>query len=133
MSNPPMASINIAERFARISEQWHPKSIAELNDYEVRLAKVEGDFVWHAHPETDELFLVIDGHLTIHLRTPDSAGTVVETAVEVDPGEIYVVPRGTEHKPYAAAETCILMLEPIGTPNTGDAGGDRTREIERLV
>ena len=81
--------------------------------------KIQGDFVWHSHPETDEVFIVLDGQLTIHLRDGD---------VTLKPGELYVVPRGVEHKPEAKAECRMMLVEPAGTPNTGDAGGARTAE-----
>jgi mannose-6-phosphate isomerase-like protein (cupin superfamily) len=124
-------AIDLAERLSRFTEQWVPKRIATVNDYDVRIVKVHGEFVWHSHPDTDEFFLVIDGLLTIRLRAPggDSAG---EHEVTVGPGQIYVVRAGVEHCPVAADETAFLMFEPTGTPNTGDAGGDRTREPEDL-
>ena len=94
-----------------------------LNDYEVKLAKLKGEFVWHTHEDTDELFLVISGRLTLQLRDGD---------VVLGPGELFVVPRGVEHCPVADEETAILLLEPAGTLNTGDAGGPRTKAPEAL-
>jgi|ERR1051326_2452786 len=113
------APINIAEKFTKFSEQWAPKIIAQMNDYHVKIVKIQGDFVWHSHPETDEMFFVLDGELTIHLRDGD---------VTLRPGEMYVVPKGLEHKPEAKAECRMMLVEPAGTPNTGDAGGERTAE-----
>jgi len=111
--------VNLFQKFSLISEQWAPKIIAQLNDYQVKIAKIQGEFVWHSHPETDEIFLVVDGKLTIHLRDGN---------LQLGPGEMCVIPRGVEHKPAAEEECQILMVEPAGTRNTGDAGGDRTVE-----
>ena len=111
--------VNLAQKFSLISEQWDPKIIAQLNDYQVKIAKILGEFIWHSHPETDEIFLVVDGRLTIHLRDKD---------LHLEPGEMCVIPCGVEHKPYAEEECQILMVEPAGTRNTGDAGGERTVE-----
>ncbi|MGP8296830.1 cupin domain-containing protein [Streptomyces inhibens] len=97
--------------------------MADLNDYEVKLAKLKGEFVWHTHDDTDELFLVISGRLTIRLRDGD---------VVLEPGELFVVPRGVEHCPVADEETAILLFEPAGTLNTGDAGGPRTKAAAAL-
>lgn len=112
-----MPPINLAEKFACFSELWSPKNVAQLNDYHVKLARVEGRFPWHRHDETDELFLVIKGRLSIDLR-----GESGEETIELGEGELYVVPKGVEHAPHADAECQILMLEPAGTMNTGDAG-----------
>lgn len=95
--------------------------IGQLNDYQFKLAKVEGEFVWHSHPETDEAFIVIDGQLKILFRDGE---------VTLNAGDLYVVPKGVEHKPVAGGECQILMIEPGGTKNTGDAGGERTKEAE---
>jgi mannose-6-phosphate isomerase-like protein (cupin superfamily) len=119
-----MEAVSIASMLARFSEHWAPKKIGELNDYDVKIVKLLGDFTWHAHPDTDELFLVIDGALTIQLRGRD---------VAVGPGELYVVPRGTEHCPRAEEETAVLLIEPRGVVNTGDAGGDLTAQLETLA
>lgn len=112
-------AINLAQKFAQFSERWQPKVIAAMNDYQFKLARLEGDFVWHAHPETDEAFIVVDGALRIDFR---------DGHVELGPGEMYVVPRGVEHKPFAASEVKVLLIEPGGTINTGDAGGDKTAQ-----
>jgi mannose-6-phosphate isomerase-like protein (cupin superfamily) len=112
-------AINLNEKLALFAEHWQPRIVAQVNDYEVRLVKVEGEFVWHKHDDTDDFFLVLAGHLTIQLRDGN---------VELDPGELYVVPRGVEHCPRAENEASILLLEPAGTVNTGDAGGPLTVE-----
>jgi mannose-6-phosphate isomerase-like protein (cupin superfamily) len=117
MTTPSNTAINFKDKLAKITELWSPRVIAELNDYQFKLAKIEGDFVWHSHPETDEAFIVVEGELRIDLR---------DGAVTLKPGELYVVPKGVEHKPYAEHECSILLIEPRGTVNTGDAGGDRT-------
>ena len=109
--------VNLTEKFSLISEQWDPKIIAQLNDYHFKIAKIQGEFVWHSHPETDEVFLVVDGNLTIQLRDGD---------LELSSGELCVIPSGVEHKPSAEEECQILMVEPAGTLNTGDARGERT-------
>ncbi|WP_055589598.1 cupin domain-containing protein [Peterkaempfera griseoplana] len=116
-------AVNLADKLSQFSELWSQKRVAVLNDYEVKLAKLKGEFVWHTHEETDELFLVISGRLTIQLRDAD---------VVLEPGELYVVPRGVEHCPRADEETAILLLEPAGTLNTGDAGGPMTKAAEIL-
>jgi len=109
--------INVAEKLAAFTDHWAPKIIAELNGQHVKLAKIEGEFVWHAHDDVDELFMVIDGELEMQFR---------DRTVTLAAGECIVVPRGVEHCPRAARETSILLFEPTGTLNTGDAGGDRT-------
>lgn len=119
----PLVPVNLAERFSQFSELWSPKRIAAVNDYDVKIVKVKGEFVWHTHEDTDELFLVVAGRLTIQLRDGD---------VELGPGEMYVVPQGVEHCPVADEETSILLLEPAGTVNTGDAGGPLTKAAEDL-
>lgn len=111
--------VNLAQRFDRISEPWSPRIIAGLNDYHVKAAKLLGEFVWHKHDETDELFLVTKGTLVIRFRDRD---------VTLGPGELLVVPKGVEHMPMAEEECEVLLIEPAGTVNTGDAGGDRTVE-----
>jgi mannose-6-phosphate isomerase-like protein (cupin superfamily) len=111
------AAINFAEKLAKFSEQWSPKIIAQLNDYHFKLVKVQGDFVWHSHAETDEVFVVLDGEIRIDFR---------DGRVDVKAGEMFVVPRGKEHKPFAHKECTIMLVEPAGTINTGDTGGDLT-------
>lgn len=110
-------AIDLHEKLTRFDERWSPRVVAELNDYQVKLAKLEGTFVWHRHDDTDELFLVLRGRLTIELRDGD---------VTLDEGELYVVPKGVEHRPRAEAECHVLLLEPRGVVNTGDATSDRT-------
>ncbi|MDG4786494.1 cupin domain-containing protein [Micromonospora sp. WMMD1102] len=116
--------VNLAERLGRFTELWAQKKVADLNDYEIKIAKVKGEFVWHRHPETDEFFLVVSGRLTIRMRDGD---------VVLGPGELFVVPRDVEHCPVADEETAILLVEPAGTLNTGTAGGPLTRAAEALT
>src|SRR5215469_5364728 len=118
-----MDAVNLESLLARVSEHWAPKKIAELNDYDVKIVKMLGDFTWHRHADTDELFLVIDGRLTIQLRGG---------AVSLGSGELFVVPRGAEHCPRADVETAVLLIEPRSVINTGDAGGDLTAHVETL-
>jgi mannose-6-phosphate isomerase-like protein (cupin superfamily) len=108
----PYQPISFADKFAKFSERFRPKVVAQMNDYQFKLARVEGDFVWHSHDNTDEAFVVIEGELAIDFRD----GRVV-----LKPGEMFVVPRGVEHKPFAASECKIMLIEPAGTVNTGDA------------
>jgi len=119
-----MEAVNVDAMLARFTEQWAPKKIAQINDYDVRIVKVQGEFVWHQHADTDEFFLVLSGQLTIQLRDRD---------VVLVPGELFVVPRGVEHCPRADTETAVLLLEPSSVVNTGDAGGEMTAEVERLT
>jgi mannose-6-phosphate isomerase-like protein (cupin superfamily) len=110
-------SINFKEKFGRFSERWHPKVVAEMNDYQFKVVKLQGDFVWHQHKDTDETFIVMDGELRIDFR---------DGAVQIGVGEMFVVPKGVEHKPYAEREVQLLLIEPRGIPNTGEEGGERT-------
>jgi mannose-6-phosphate isomerase-like protein (cupin superfamily) len=110
-------AIDLADKLSRITEHWSPKVIARLNDYEIKLVKVDGEFVWHTHDDTDELFLVIAGTLTIQLRDRD---------ITLGPGQLFVVPRGVEHCPIARGEVHAMLIEPAGVDNTGDAGGPLT-------
>jgi mannose-6-phosphate isomerase-like protein (cupin superfamily) len=110
-------SINLKEKFSFFTDYWIPKVIAEMNDYQFKIVKVEGDFVWHDHPETDETFLVIDGTLRIDFS---------DGAVEIGSGELYVVPKGVRHKPFAENEVKVMLIEPRGVLNTGHEGGERT-------
>ena len=109
--------INLQDKLSKFSEHWSPKIIAQMNDYHFKLAKVQGEFVWHDHPDTDEMFLVIKGRLDIHLR---------DGVVTLNEGEMYVVPKGVEHKPVAEDECHILLVEPAGTVNTGDVVNEKT-------
>jgi mannose-6-phosphate isomerase-like protein (cupin superfamily) len=113
--------VNLSEKLARIAEHWSPKAVAAVNDFHVKLVKLKGEFVWHAHAAEDELFLVLKGQLRLQLRD----GEVV-----VGPGELVVVPHGTEHRPVADEEVHVLLLEPGSTVNTGTVGGERTRVEE---
>jgi mannose-6-phosphate isomerase-like protein (cupin superfamily) len=115
--------VSLAAKFALLDEPYRPGIVGYINDYKIQVVKIKGPFVWHKHEETDDFFLVISGHLTIHLRDRD---------VELAPGELFVVPRGVEHCPEATEETEVLLIEPDGTPNTGDAGGRMTVEPRRL-
>ncbi len=115
--------INLAAKFALLAEPYQPGIVGHINDYKLQVVKAKGPFVWHKHDETDDFFLVIRGHLTIHLRDRD---------VELDPGELFVVPRGVEHCPDALEETEVLLIEPDRTVNTGDAGGEMTAEPRPL-
>ena len=111
------ASINFADKFSRFDQHWSPRVIAEMNDYQFKLVKVQGEFVWHSHADTDEVFIVIDGELTLRFRD----GEAVLRA-----GEMYVVPKGVEHQPVATGECRMMLVEPRGVVNTGDAGGALT-------
>jgi mannose-6-phosphate isomerase-like protein (cupin superfamily) len=112
-------AINFAKKFGLFDQQWQPKVIAEMNDYQFKVVKLQGDFIWHDHKNTDETFIVIEGDLRIDFR---------DGAVHVSAGEMFVVPKGVEHKPSAEHEVKLLLIEPRGVPNTGQAGGDRTAE-----
>ena len=109
--------INLAEKLALLEGHFEPGIVGFLNDYKLAVVRVLGEFVWHKHDDTDDFFLVLAGHLTIQLRDRD---------VELGPGELFVVRRGIEHRPKAAEETHVLLIEPRGTVNTGDAGGELT-------
>lgn len=104
-------SINMAEKLSKFSDLWSPKIIGNFNGHDLMAVKVKGDFNWHCHPDTDDFFMVFSGQLIIQLRDGD---------VVLNPGEIYVVPKGVEHCPRADVETHLLIIEPTGTPNTGD-------------
>ena len=110
-------ALDIAQKLSLVTEHWSPRVVARLNDYEIKVVKLKGEFVWHTHDDTDELFLVVDGELTIQLRD----GNVV-----LRPGQMYVVPRGIEHCPIADGEVHAVLIEPVGIVNTGDAGGSLT-------
>jgi len=106
--------IDIAEKLSMFSEPWSPKTVARLNDYEIKVVKLQGEFTWHTHQDTDELFLVTKGQLTIQMHEGD---------VTLGPGQLFVVPRGIEHCPVTDGEVHAVLIEPIGVVNTGDAGG----------
>src|SRR4051812_9325037 len=109
--------INFVQKLGLFAEHWQPKVVAEMNDYQFKLVKLQGDFVWHDHQDTDEAFIVLEGRLRIDFR---------DGAVLVSAGEMFVVPKGVEHKPFAEAEVKLLLIEPRDVPNTGEAGGERT-------
>jgi len=116
--------IDIAEKLSLFSEQWAPKLVARLNDYEIKVVKLEGEFVWHTHEDTDELFIVTSGKLTIQMRDGN---------VTLRPGQLYVVPSGVEHCPLTEGEAHVVLIEPAGVVNTGDAGGHFTTMPEDLL
>jgi mannose-6-phosphate isomerase-like protein (cupin superfamily) len=112
-------SINFRQKLGLFDEQWTPKVIAEMNDYQFKIVKLQGDFIWHDHKDTDETFIVLEGDLRIDFR---------DGAVHVTTGEMFVVPKGVEHKPCAEREVKLLLIEPRGVLNTGHEGGERTAE-----
>ena len=114
------APINLAEKLATFTEHWSPRTVAEYNGHDVMVVKVQGEFVWHRHDDTDDFFLVLKGALDIQLR---------DRTVTLGPGEMFVVPRGVEHRPVAREETHLLLIEPTGTPNTGDPATAATRKL----
>lgn len=116
--------VNFAEKLELVPEPWSPRIVAELNDYQFKVAKIHGEFVWHAHADTDEAFIVLTGEMVIELR---------DGRVKLEAGEMFVVPRGVEHRPVASEECHILLVEPRGVRNTGDAGGERTAENDVWV
>jgi mannose-6-phosphate isomerase-like protein (cupin superfamily) len=119
-----MDKVNLLEKFGSFQDLWTPKIAAEVNDHAIKLVKLQGEFVWHHHEREDELFLVVKGRLTIRFRDRDAV---------LEAGELLVVPRGVEHMPVAEEETWILLVEPIGTLNTGNVANDRTvAELERI-
>ena len=109
--------INFEEKFGRFTEHWQPKIIAEMNDYQFKVVKLQRDFLWHHHKDTDETFIVVEGDLRIDFR---------DGAVHIGTGEMFVVPKGVEHKPHAEREVKLVLIEPRGVPNTGEEGGART-------
>ena len=111
--------INFKNKLTQFSDHWAPKVISVMNDYQFKLVKIQGEFVWHNHPDTDEVFIVIEGHMGIEFR---------DGKVELGPGEMYVIPKGIEHKPYAAQECHMMLVEPQGVVNTGNTGGTLTAE-----
>src|SRR5262245_59413713 len=115
------AKINLAEKLATFADHWSPRTVAQLNDYDVMVVKVLGEFVWHQHEETDDFFRVLRGSLDIELR---------DRTVTLDPGDLFIVPKGVEHRPVAREEVHLLLIEPTGTPNTGDP---RTAAARKLI
>lgn len=114
---------NVRDSLASVAGPWQPHRLTSINDYDVKVVKMQGEFVWHTHPETDEFFMVVSGQLTIQLRDRD---------VVLGPDDVFVVPRGVEHCPTATEETHAILIEPKGTLNTGDTGGVRTAELQEL-
>jgi mannose-6-phosphate isomerase-like protein (cupin superfamily) len=114
---------NVTRAFDVIAEPWQPHRLASINDYDVKVVKLLGEFVWHSHPDTDELFMVRTGNLVIQLRDRD---------VHLGPDDVFVVPAGVEHCPRADEEVTALLFEPRGTVNTGDAGGERTQALREF-
>ena len=112
-------AISFVHKFGLFHDKWQPKVIAEMNDYQFKVVKLQGDFIWHDHKDTDETFIVIEGDLRINFR---------DGAVHVATGEMFVVPKGVEHKPFAEKEVQLLLIEPRGVLNTGHEGGDRTAD-----
>lgn len=106
------AKVNLASKLAQFQDHWKPRTVGQLNEYDIMVVKVQGEFVWHKHDNTDDFFLVLDGQLEVRLR---------DRTVVLGPGELFVVPRGVEHQTYAEQEASLLLIERTGTPNTGDA------------
>jgi len=115
---------NFQEKFTKITDQWTPRVIAEMNNNQFKIARIQGEFVWHKHEETDEVFIIIEGTMNLEFR---------DGSVNLQEGEMFVVPKGVEHKPVAINECKILMIEPRGTSNTGNVGGERTQENDIWV
>ncbi|TBU72563.1 cupin [Pseudomonas daroniae] len=116
--------VNLEQKLGLITEQWSPRVVAEMNDYQFKVVRLQGDFIWHSHVETDEAFLVLDGQLRLDFR---------DGQVTLGSGELYVVPKGVEHKPYAEKEVKLLLIEPRGVLNTGHEGGERTAQNDRWI
>ena len=112
--------INLADKLGTFSEHWSPRTIAQLNDNDVMVVKVQGEFVWHKHDQTDDFFLVLKGQLDIELR---------DRTVTLGPGEMFIVPKGVEHRPVAREEVHLMLIEPTGTPNTGDKATAAARKL----
>ena len=119
-----MDKINIREKFSGFSDQWAPKVIAEMNDYQFKLVKIKGDFVWHNHADTDEAFIVIEGEMSIEFE---------DKTIDLSEGEMYVVPKGVEHKPYADEECKVMIIEPRGVVNTGNTEGNLTASNDEWI
>ena len=112
--------ITLSDKLATFSEYWSPRAVAQLNDYDVMVVKVKGEFVWHKHDDTDDFFLILKGELDIQMR---------DRTVTLGPGELFIVPKGVEHRPVARDEVHMLLIEPTGTPNTGDAKTAAARKL----
>ncbi len=119
-----MQAVNLKARLAKVDQPWTPKVVAELNDYQVKVVKLAGEFVWHKHDDTDEMFLCLEGHMDIEFR---------DGRVTLGPGDMFVVPRGMEHKPVAEQGCHAVIIEPSGVVNTGEAGGELTAPNDEWV
>ena len=117
-------AINLADKFSKFSEHWSPKIVARMNDDEFKLVKLQGEFVWHSHADTDEVFIVVDGEMTLHFRDGD---------IRLRAGEMFVVPKGVEHKPSAVAECRVMLVETVGTVNTGAVISDKTAPADAWI
>ena len=115
-----MDRVNLQQKLATFSEHWQPRTIGEFNGHDIMVVKAQGEFVWHKHEDTDDFFLVLEGRLTIEMR---------DRSVSLGPGELFVVPKGVEHRPVAEEEVHLLLIEPSGTPNTGDADTAAPRRV----
>lgn len=115
-----MEKINLEAKLSTFSEHWQPRTVGQFNDHDLMVVKVQGEFVWHQHDDTDDFFLVLRGHLTIEMR---------DRSVALGPGELFVVPRGVEHRPVAREEVHLLLIERAGTPNTGDPATAAPRRV----
>ena len=115
-----MYKVNLAAKLSQFTEQWSPKTVSQFNGHDIMVVKAQGEFVWHKHDDTDDFFLVLKGHLTIQLRDRD---------IHLEPGELFVVPKGVEHRPVAVEEVHLLLIEPVGTPNTGDTKTAAARQV----
>ena|SRR5258708_5470612 len=115
-----MHEINLANKLSTFSDRWSPKTVAQFNQNDIMVVKAQGEFPWHKHDDTDDFFLVLKGHLAIELR---------DRTIHLGPGELFVVPKGVEHRPVAHEEVHVLLIEPTGTPNTGDAKTAATRQV----
>jgi mannose-6-phosphate isomerase-like protein (cupin superfamily) len=115
-----MDVVNLAAKLATFSEHWQPRTVGTFNGHDLMVVKVRGEFVWHAHEDTDDFFLVLQGRIAIQLR---------DRTVELGPGELFVVPRGVEHRPVANEEAHLLLIEPTGTPNTGNPATAAARRV----
>ncbi|WP_199135551.1 cupin domain-containing protein [Delftia sp. ASV31] len=124
VGNRPCEAINFPEKFSHFTGQWSPRVVAEMNDYQFKIVRVQGEFIWHSHADTDEAFLVLDGELRIDFR---------DGHVLLRQGELYVVPKGTEHRPSAEREARLMLIEPRGVLNTGEEGGERTAPNDMWV
>ena len=119
-----MKKINLASKYNKINEHWSPKVVAEMNDYQFKLAKIKNDFIWHSHEDTDETFIVMEGKIYIEFE---------DETVELSEGEMIVVPKGKKHRPYADEEAKIMLIEPKGVRNTGDIVSDLTSEDNKWI